>query len=58
VSAFDFSRSRRFGWRILNYKVVEPIGDPGSVDLLAFRSVVDIPAILMLPVDKVAASFH
>jgi hypothetical protein len=58
VSAFDFSHGRCFGWRILNNKVVEPVGDPGSVDLTAFGSVVNIPTILVLPVNKVAASFH
>jgi hypothetical protein len=58
VSAFDFSHGRRFGWRILNHKVVKPVRDPGSVDLLAFGSMVNIPAILVLPINKVAASFH
>jgi hypothetical protein len=58
VSAFDFSHGRRFGWRILDHKVVEPVRDPGSVNLLAFGSVINIPAILVLPINKVAASFH
>jgi hypothetical protein len=58
VSAFDFSHSRRLGWRILDHKVVKPVRDPGSINLLAFGSVVNIPTILVLPVNKVAASFH
>jgi hypothetical protein len=58
VSAFDFSHRCRFGWRILDHKVVKPVRNPGSVDLLAFGSVVDIPTILVLPINKVAASFH
>ena len=39
-------------------KVVKPVRDPGSVNLLAFGSVVNIPTILVLPINKVAASFH
>jgi hypothetical protein len=58
VLAFDFSHGRRFGWRILDHKVVKPVRDPGSVDLLALGSVVNIPTILMLPVNKIATSFH
>jgi len=51
VSAFDFSHGRRFGRRILDHKVVKPVGDPGSVYLLAFGSVVNIPTILVLPIN-------
>jgi hypothetical protein len=58
VLAFDFSNSRRLSWRILNHKVVKPVRDPGSVNLLAFGSVVNIPTILVFPINKVAAPFH
>jgi hypothetical protein len=58
VAAFNLGRSRRFGWRILDYKVVKPVWNPGSVDLLAFGSVVNIPTILVLPINKITAPFH
>ncbi len=58
MSAGDLRLGRSLGWRILDHKVVEPVRDPGSVDRLAFGSVVNIPTILVLPVDQVAASFH
>ena len=56
MSAGDLRLGRRLGWRILDHKVVEPVRNPGSVDRLAFGSVVNIPAILVLPVDQITTS--
>jgi hypothetical protein len=58
VATFNLGHGCCLCWRILNHKVVKPVRDPGSVDLLAFGSVIDIPTILVLPINKVAASFH
>jgi hypothetical protein len=57
VPAFDVSNSSRLRWSIFNQKIVKPVGNPNSIHTPTFRTIVNIPTIFMLPINKIAA-FH